>query len=146
VTAMSRYTDEERATVLAAGRQAIADAEASLADGYVSPVPWPAEDRVQRVARERAAERVPTAAPHPLTEWEAARLEHRLTGLVDEQKQLVFGVLAEIVAEFESKLAELSAEIGQLRADQTVHRVLAKGEPGGDVVDLPQLPLRKRVA
>jgi hypothetical protein len=133
---MSRYTDEERATVLAAGRQAIADAEASLADGYVSPVPWPAEDRVQRVARERAAERVRTAAPHPLTEWEAARLEHRLAGLVDEQKQLVFGVLAEIVAEFEAKIAALSDEFGQLRADANI-------EKAHRVLDLPKLPLRK---
>ena len=132
----SKYTDEDRAAVLAAGRQAIADAEASLADGYVSPVPWPAEDRVQRVARERAAERVPTAAPHPLTEWEAARLEHRLTGLVDEQKQLVFGVLAEIVAEFEAKIAALSDEFGQLRADANI-------EKAHRVLDLPKLPLRK---
>jgi hypothetical protein len=153
----SKYTDEERAAVLAAGRQAIADADAVL-DKPRPDVQWPPiEDRVakwKREADEQAARFAAERREWTLTETEAQRLEHRLVAQIGaglgEQKafllEVLANVIAEIVAEFESKIAELSAEIGQLRADQTVHRALAKGEPGGDVVDLPQLPLRKRVA
>lgn len=141
---MGRFTDEERAAILAAGRQAIADAEATLADGYVSPVPWPAEDRVQRVARERAAERVPTAAAEPLTEWQAANLEHRLAGLVEQDKRLVLDVVAGVVAELRSEFAEqfdkLAEELGQ-----TIAKAFAKTEPSGGIIDLPN-PFRRRVA
>jgi hypothetical protein len=140
---VTRYTDEERAAVLAAGRAAIEAAEAALAAPRPQITLPPVEDKLtkwkreaneqeERFARERAA-------GWPLTDYEVRRiehLEHRLTGLVDEQKQLVFGVLAEIVAEFEAKIAALSDELGQLRADANI-------EKAHRVLDLPKLPLRK---
>ena len=133
---MSMYTDEEKTAILAAGRQALADAEAVLAKPRPEAADWPpVEDRLsrwRRLAAEKdrrfAEERT---APRPLTDWEAARLQHdELTRMVDEQKGMMLQILAhslaavrdEVVEHLEAKLAELSAELGQLRADRTLER------------------------
>jgi hypothetical protein len=51
--------------------------------------------------------------------------------------QIVAGCIAELRHEFEQKVAELSAEIGQLRAEATIAKAYNKTEPGGDVIELP---------
>ena len=84
-----------------------------------------------------------------MTETEAARLEHRLVAQIgaglDQQKELILQVVAGVVAEeraaFDQKIAELSAEIGQLRADLTIAK--AFNNKSGEVLDLPALPLRR---
>jgi hypothetical protein len=146
---MRKHSPEDRAQIIEAARAAIEGADSVLAKPRPQ-APWPAvEDKLAKWKREAdeqerrfAAER---AAPRPLTDYEAAQLQRaELAGLVDAQKQLVFGVLAELVAElrhdFEQKVAALAEELGQLRADRTLDRALAKGE----VIDLPALPLMRK--
>jgi hypothetical protein len=148
------YSPEERAAILAAGRQALADADATLARQRPAIGEPPAEEdklarwkreaneQEQKFARERAASQ-------PLTEFEASRLEVRMAALIDtelgQQKELLLAVMAhslaairdETIDHLEAKIAELTAELGQLRADQTL------GEPGGEVIDQPAWPMRK---
>jgi hypothetical protein len=148
---MSKYSDEDRARIFEAAREALESAEAALAEPRPEIEP-PVEDRAakwRREAREQeerfARER---AAGWPLTEYESSRID-QLSGQLVEQREFFLRLLPEIVAElqyqFEQKIAELSAEIGLLRADRTLDRALAKGEPSGEVLDLPN-PLRRRVA
>jgi hypothetical protein len=140
----NKYSDEERAAIFARAREVIEAASATLA----KPRPHIAErvesrsERWRREADEQAARiAAERAKSEPLTEWEAAQLEHRLTGLVGEQKefvlQIVAGCIAELRHEFDQKVAELNAEIGQLRAEATIAKAYSKTEPGGEVVDLP---------
>lgn len=162
---MVKYSPEERQRILAAGRQAIADAEEVLdrprPQGAELP---PCETRSQRWRREAdeqeqrfAAER---AASQPLTSFEASRLEARLTAQIGTQlaaqKELIMGVLAELLAglrdESETFDGELSARLGDFiaaelgRAERRLAKAAAfnkKSEPGGEVIDLPN-PFRKR--
>jgi hypothetical protein len=152
---MSKFSDEDRAMILAQARAALEDAEASL-NAPRPEIAWPppSEDAVQRAARlagDRAAAQVAAERrDEMLTESEAQQLEARMvarlgTGL-GEQKEFFTRLLAELVAElqaeFEQKVAELSAEIGALRAEATIAKAYGKSE----VIDLPNPFSRKRVA
>jgi hypothetical protein len=148
----NKYSDEDRARIFEAAREALEAAEVALSAPRPE-VAWPppSEDRVQRAARlagERAAAQLAERREWSLTESEAQNLEHRLAGLVGEQKDFFMQLLAELVAEvraeFEQKVGELSAEIGQLRAEQTIAKAYSNNNKSGDVVDLPTLPLRRR--
>jgi hypothetical protein len=83
---MSKYSDEERDHIREQARAAIADADAVLDKPRPELAEWPpCESRSQKYRREAreqeerfAAER---AKSEPLTEWQAANLEHRLAGL-----------------------------------------------------------------
>jgi hypothetical protein len=152
-----QYTDEDRARIFAAAREALEAAERTLDAPRPEVAELPVEDNLakwKREAREQeerfARER---AEPQPLTEWEAAQLQRdQLAGTVEEQKRFIFDVLAEVAAElradlraeFEAKIAEVNVELGLLRADVTISKTFAAKEPSGEVLDLPTLPLRKR--
>jgi hypothetical protein len=152
---MTRYTHEDREQIRDAARQAIEDAEHTLDQprpDFVPPVE--VEDRVAKWRREanEQAERFACARaePSPLTEWEMAQAQRdQLSGMVEEQKRFQLDVLAEVIAEvrheFNLKIAELNVELGQLRADLTIAKALAKSESSGEVLDLPN-PFRRRVA
>jgi hypothetical protein len=156
---MSKYTPEHRAAVLAAGRAAIADVEATTALDEPRPeiVLPPVEDRIAKwkreadeaaLARKRAKADLAEEERQHVTDHEAQRLEPRLVAMVAEQRDFFLRLLPEVVAElqhrFEQKVAELRAEIGELRADRTLDRALAKPDNLSEVIDLPALPLRRR--
>lgn len=143
-----RYTEEQKAAI----RRAIEAADAVLA----KPRPQLAErvesrsERWRREADEQAARIAASRAePWPLTEYEIAERERaaRQVNAVEQQKEFFLQLLAELVAElrgeFEQKIAELNAEIGQLRAEATIAKAYSKTEPGGDVIELPAWPPRK---
>ena len=152
---MSRYSPEDRERILAAGRQAISDAETVLNTPRPAAADWPpVEDRVarfRREAREQAEAFAQERRSTTLAETEAARLEHRLAGLVEQEKRLVLDVIAhalaavrdEVVEHLEQKVAELSGEVGLLRADLAVTKAI-NNNSGGEIIDLPALPLRRR--
>jgi hypothetical protein len=144
------YSNEDRARILEAARVALEAAQASLDEPRPQIEP-PCETRSQRwerETREREQKFAQERREETLTEWEAQRLEHRLAGLVGEQKEFFLQLLAELTAElrheFEQKVGELSAEIGQLRAEATIAKAYSNNNKSGDVVDLPTLPLRRR--
>lgn len=157
---MSKYSPEQKAAILAAGRQALADAEATLDKPRPeTAASWPpVEDKLakwKREADEQAAS-LAAARAESLTEWEASRLERRLEqrldDLVGEQKDLILEIVAGVVAELQDQFAErldkLAEEIGQLRAEQTIAKAYNKTTGGdvGDVIDLPSLPLMRKRA
>lgn len=84
---MSKYSPEERAEIMARAREALADAEGAemtLAAPRPETAAWPpCETRSQRWRREAAEEEqrfaAERAASQPLTEYQAANLEHQLT-------------------------------------------------------------------
>jgi hypothetical protein len=144
---VSKYTDEDRARIFEAAREAIEAAEAAL-DAPRPEIEPPVEDRVAKWKREadEQAERFARerAESQPLTEWEAAQFERdRLSGMVEEQKRFLLEVLAEVVAEvrgeFDQKVEALEIELGQVRAELTIMRTYSnnkKTEPSGEIVDL----------
>jgi hypothetical protein len=164
VIAMSRYSIEERAAILAAGREAIERAEAALNAPRAHYEP-PVEDRLQkwkREAREQeerfARER---AEPWPLTEYEAAqqqRDELTRTRMVDEERNFTKRLLASVVAELEdradktldvfaSTLEErLVDKIADLITDELdkFRREMNNNNKSGEIIDLPQLPLIRK--
>jgi hypothetical protein len=149
VITMTTYSNEDRARILEAARVALEAAQASL-DAPRAEIEPHIESRSERWRREAAEQEQRFAQERrewSLTETEAQRLEHRLAGLVGEQKEFFLQLLAELTAElrheFDQKVAELNTELGLLRADVTISKAFAKGEPGGDVIDLPN-PLRRR--
>ena len=150
MTAMTAYSNEQRLEIMARAREAIESAEATL-NAPRPEIEPPVETRAQKWKREAdeqaarfAAER---AKSDPLTEWEAAQLEHRLAGLVGEQKELVLqivaGCIAELRHEFAERIERLTAELEQVRADLTIAK-FNNSNNSGDVVELPTLPLRRR--
>jgi hypothetical protein len=159
---VTRYSDAEREQIYAAAREAIEAADRTLAEPRPELPSWPpCETRSQkweRETREREQQFAAERREQTLTETEAARLEHRLaaqigTGL-GEQKELLLAVLAhslagmrdEVIEHLEAKIAALGDELGALRADRTLDRALAKGEPGGgEIIDLPQIPLKRKI-
>jgi hypothetical protein len=143
-----RYSPEQKEMI----RRAIEAADATLAKPrpQIEPRVESRSERWRREADEQAARiAAARAEPWPLTEYEIAERERaaRQVNAVEQQKEFFLQLLAELVAElrgeFDQKVAELNAEIGQLRAERTLDRALAKGETG-DVVELPTLPLRRR--
>jgi hypothetical protein len=153
VTPMTSYSPEQCDEIMRRAREALEAAEVSLAAPRPEIEP-PAETRSQRWQRE-ANERERTFArerrARTLTETEAARLEARLVAQIGsqlgEQKglvlQIVAGVVAELQAEFAERLEKLAEELGQVRAELTINKAL-NNKSGGEIVDLPTLPLRKR--
>jgi hypothetical protein len=158
---MSRFSDEQRAAILARGRAAIENAERTLDQPRPDFVP-PVEDRVarwKREADEQAARFVRERAAAELvpTEYEASHFPRML----EQQKRLFFGVLAGVVAdlraesteffdEFADELQErLCEKISELVADQLGHAQLTlarqfnEARSSGGVIDLPSF-LRKR--
>lgn len=145
---MVTYSDEDRAQILEAARAALEATDATLATPRPELALPPAEDKLERWRREAREQEERSAreraAPRALTDWEAAQLQrNELAAMVDEQKDFFLRLLAELTAEirheFDQKVAALADELGQLRADRTLDRALAKG----DVADLPPLT-RKR--
>jgi hypothetical protein len=167
------YSNEQKAAILAAGRKALADAEASLNDGYV-PVQWPpVEDRVakwKREADEQAARFArERAAGFPLTEWEQQHLAITLAQQKDFNRKLLAHVVADLreeySKEFDAFTTELAKRLGDLFADELgplLAEALEERErrqvratnnnnnrelSDGEVIDLPAWPLvRKRRA
>ena len=90
VVTMSRYSPEDRERILAAGRQAISDAETVLSTPRPAAADWPPSRIVSHVSGARRESR-PRPSPRSgvqqlSTETEAARLEHRLAGLVEQRE------------------------------------------------------------
>jgi hypothetical protein len=50
----------------------------------------------------------------------------------------------EVLEQLEAKIAALSDELGQVRADLTIARAFNNNKTDADVIDLPTLPLRRR--
>ena len=107
----------------------------------------PVEDKLakwKREANEQAARiAAARAAEQPLTEYEAQKLEHRLAGLVGEQKELLLGVLAHALAGMRDELieyleAKLAAQLDQVRAENAINN------KSGDIIELPTLPLKRK--
>jgi DNA anti-recombination protein RmuC len=160
---------ENRAAILARAREALDAADLTLAkprpEGAELP---PCESRSERWRREARQQEERFAAERreqqtSLTESEAQRIEQRLTGVVEQQKQFVFDVLAEVVAtlraeyesDFDAFADELGKRLGDLigeliaegvgRAERRLAKAfINKSEPSGGVIDLPKFPTRKR--
>jgi hypothetical protein len=155
---MSKYSPEDRARIFAEAHAALAAAEATL-NAPRPEVAWPppSEDRVQRVARERATAQIAERREWSLTEYEAQKLEARMVERIGaglgEQKDFFLQLLAELTAHLQRESAErierLTAELEQVRADLTIARFNngTKSEPsGGEIVDLPAFPLKRKTA
>ena len=135
VIAMTTYSNEERAAILARAREALEAAEASLAAPRTEIEPpvetrsekWrrEADEQSARFARERAQ-------PERLTEWEAAQFQRdKLSGMIEQQKDFMLRLLAEVVAEvraefdqqvaaLKQQVAALEEELGQVRGAKVV--------------------------
>jgi hypothetical protein len=125
LTAMTKYSPEERAAILAAGRAAIADAEATLAKPRPE-IAWPpVEDRVAkwkreadeqaaRFARERAA----------LIDSETSQLAHdKLAGgMITAERQFILQLLAELVAELRHEFELRRSALSWRRPWRSSHR------------------------
>jgi hypothetical protein len=144
VIAMSSYSPEEQRRILEAARIALEAAEQSLAAprAEIEPHVESRSERWRREADEQAARfAAERRASEPLTDYQAANLEHRLAGLVEQEKRFVLDVVgealgemrAELCAEFAERLEKLESAIDQVKAEQT--------KSGGEVI--PAWPGRK---
>jgi hypothetical protein len=143
---VTRYTDEDRARIFEAAREALEAAEATLAAPRPEIEP-PCETRAQKWKREADEQAARFAAERrqsdPLTEFEASQLEHRLAGLVEHEKRLVLDVMAhslaavrdEVIEHLEARIEKLTAELEQVRTDLTVAKF--NNNNSGEIVDLP---------
>jgi hypothetical protein len=160
------YSPQQKAALLAAGRQAIADAEATLA----APRPeiaWPVvpdkltawrkqvEEQEQRFARERAQ-------PWPLTDYEQQSFAQAVAQQKDFNRKLLAHVVAglreEYNKEFDAFATELAKRLGDLFAEELgplmaeaigerERQVRANNnKSGGEVIDLPWPLVMKRRA
>ena len=146
------FSDEDRAAILEAAREAIEAAQAALDAPRAEIEPPPVEDRVARWRREAdeqaarfAAER---AKPWPLTEYEVAERERAAAQVnaveyqLAEQKRFILDVVAHVVAELQDQFAErlekLEESLGQVRAELTIAKAYSNNNnnSGGEVVDL----------
>ena len=157
-----RYTNEQRAAILAAGRDAIERAEASINAPRPAAADWPPmEDRVARWKREAdeqtarfARER---AMPQPLTDWEGAQLAHAIAAQRQSNKKLLAHLVAELRSEHHKEFDVFTKELGvrlgdamgelfdealgQVRAETNnkIAKALSnnKSKSRGVVIDLP---------
>jgi hypothetical protein len=144
---VSKYSDDERARIFEAAREALEAAEATL-NAPRPEIEPPCETRAQKWKREadeqqrRFAEE--RAASEPLTEWQAANLEHRLAGLVEHEKRLVLDVMAHSLAAVRDELIEhLEAKIASLEQKVAALAISETKTDKAEVIDLPAWPARK---
>jgi regulator of protease activity HflC (stomatin/prohibitin superfamily) len=110
-----------------------------------------AEERRARAKAEREAEERRARAERTLTETQAAQLEARLVGMINDTREFVLTVVGEalgeyriqlvdeISASYEDAFAKMSATIEALRAELN----LLNAADGKGPIDLPN-PLQRR--
>ena len=137
---MSKYTDEERAAIMATARATLEQLE----NDQQQHVPR-GETHNQRIRRELTeADERERESNRRLTDAESARLRHWLLNLVDEQKTFLLEVVGEALGQFKQQLIEeiedrINVEVGKLRADVHVQRAVDRGT----VTELPNVLTRK---